>query len=183
MTKIRKVKRKKKFRMNVNRKRLRNKLRKLPEIACPQLKNSWEVTLSTRTNLKQMGLTYDPNETLKIPNAKKDLIKDAKQKIVQPEEGGWLEEEDVDMEPEKVHVAKELEAEAKAPRERLFRLPNSVVNFLTYLMDKHGEDYEAMARDKKNYDQMTWKQIRAKIKMFKGIPEQYNKYLESKNAQ
>nr|XP_033329672.1 nucleolar protein 16 [Megalopta genalis] len=183
MTKIRKVKRKKKFRMNVNRKRLRNKLRKMPNISCPQIKNSWEVTMSTRTNLKQMGLTYDPNETLKIPNVKWDLIKDAKCKIVEPSEGGWLEEEDVNVEPMKGHVAKELETEARAPREKLFRLPNSVVNFLTYLMDKHGEDYKAMARDKKNYDQMTWKQIRAKIKMFKGIPEQYNKYLESKNAQ
>lgn len=38
-----------------------------------------------------------------------------------------------------------------------------------------------MALDKKNYYQYTWKQIRAKIKIFKGIPEQYNKYLESKN--
>lgn len=32
MTKIRKVKRRKKYRMNVNRKRLRNKLRKLPTL-------------------------------------------------------------------------------------------------------------------------------------------------------
>lgn len=38
-----------------------------------------------------------------------------------------------------------------------------------------------MALDKKNYYQYTWKQIRAKIKVFKGIPEQYNKYLENKN--
>ncbi|XP_076644667.1 nucleolar protein 16 [Halictus rubicundus] len=182
MTKIRKVKRRKKFRMNVNRKRLRNKQRKLPTISCPQIKNSWEVTMSTKTNLKEMGLSYDPNETLKIPNAKRELIKEAKRKVVEPEEAVWQEEEDVDMEPMKAHVVKELEAEAKAPRERLFRLPNSVVNFLTYLMDKYEEDYKAMARDKKNYDQMTWKQIRAKIKMFKGIPEQYNEYLKSKNA-
>ncbi|KOC70171.1 Nucleolar protein 16 [Habropoda laboriosa] len=74
MTKIRKVKRRKKFRTNVNRKRLRNKLRKLPTITCSEIKQSWEVTKSTRTNLKQMGLTYDPNETLKIPKTKTETI-------------------------------------------------------------------------------------------------------------
>ncbi|XP_031838340.1 nucleolar protein 16 [Nomia melanderi] len=182
MTKIRKVKRRKKFRMNVNRKRLRNKLRKLPNIQCPQLKDSWEVTMSTRTNLKQMGLAYDANEAIKIPNSKKEIIEDAKSKVVDPEDMSD-QGEDVEMEPTKGHVAKELEAEAKAPRQKMLRLPNSQIYFLTYLMDKYGEDYKAMVRDKKNYDQLTWKQIRAKIKMFKRIPEQYNEYLQSKNTQ
>lgn len=36
-----------------------------------------------------------------------------------------------------------------------------------------------MSRDKKNHYQLTWKQIRAKIKMFKGIPEQYNEYIQN----
>lgn len=36
-----------------------------------------------------------------------------------------------------------------------------------------------MARDKKNHYQLTWKQIRAKIKMFKGIPEQYSEYIQN----
>jgi ubiquinone biosynthesis protein COQ9 len=39
---------------------------------------------------------------------------------------------------------------------------------------------QAMARDPKNYYQETWKQIRNKIKKFKNIPEQYDKYLESR---
>lgn len=37
-----------------------------------------------------------------------------------------------------------------------------------------------MTRDKKNYYQETWKQLRAQIKQFKGIPEQYNEYLATK---
>ncbi|XP_029046411.1 nucleolar protein 16 [Osmia bicornis bicornis] len=177
MTKIRKVKRRKKFRMNVNRKRLRNKLQKLPTIKCKQLKDSWEVTKSTRTNLKQMGLAYDPNETLKVSSNKEQLVEKFK---VEDLENVSKKDEDVEMTPVKVHVSEELEAEAKAPRRRMFKLPNSQVNFLTYLLDKYGEDYKAMARDKKNYDQLTWKQIRAKIKVFKGIPEQYNEYLQTK---
>ncbi|XP_053986786.1 nucleolar protein 16 [Hylaeus anthracinus] len=180
MTKVRKVKRKKRFRMNVNRKRLRNKLRKLPTVQCPQIEQSWEVTMSTRSNLKQMGLAYDSNEVLKIPNAKRELIKKVKRKLIDSEDISDDEEENMNMETEKSHIAKELEADAKAPRIRTFKLPNNQVQFLTYLMDKYGEDYEAMARDKKNYNQLTWKQIRAKIKVFKGIPEQYNQYLQNK---
>ena len=183
MTKIRKVKRRKKYRMNVNRKRLRNKLSKLPTITCPQIKESWEAVKSTRTNLNQMGLAYEPNDALKIPNSKKEQIeKVLKQKDDNVDEKLQTEEEDVEMTPIKVHVAQQLEAEAKAPRKRKFMLPNSQVHFLTYLMDKYGEEYKAMALDKKNYYQYTWKQIRAKIKIFKGIPEQYNKYLENKNT-
>ncbi|XP_076761723.1 nucleolar protein 16 [Xylocopa sonorina] len=183
MTKIRKVKRRKKYRMNVNRKRLRNKLRKLPTITCPQVKDSWEVTKSTQTNLKQMGLTYDPNETLNIPSTKEIIKNVTKWKIDDAESKSQTEEEDVEMEPVKNYVAQELEAEAKAPRRRMFKLPKNQVYFLTYLMDKYGEDYKAMALDRKNYNQLTWKQIRAKIKVFKGIPEQYNEYLQNKTVQ
>ena len=183
MTKVRKVKRRKKYHVNINRKRLRNKLRKLPAIGCPQIKESWEVTTSTRTNLKQMGLVYDPNEVLKIPRVKNQLIADAKLKAIDSENMSESEEETENVIPEKGYVVEELLKEAKAPRKRMFRLPNSQVEFLIYLMDKHGEDYKAMARDKTNYNQLTWRQIRAKIKLFKGIPEQYNEYLKNKNVQ
>lgn len=37
-----------------------------------------------------------------------------------------------------------------------------------------------MARDRKNIDQMTPKQIRAKINLFKKVPEQYAEYLVKK---
>lgn len=37
-----------------------------------------------------------------------------------------------------------------------------------------------MTRDKKNYYQLTWKQIRAKVNTFKNIPEQYAEYLLEK---
>ncbi|CAD1474888.1 unnamed protein product [Heterotrigona itama] len=142
MTKIRKVKRRKRYRMNVNRKRLRNKLRKLPTINCSQIKQSWEATKSTRTNLNQMGLAYDSNDALKIPNTKREFIKEVLKKKDENDEDKLETEEDVEMIPPKVYVAQELEAEAKAPRRKMFRLPNNQVYFLTYLMDKYGEDYK-----------------------------------------
>lgn len=131
-----------------------------------------------------MGLAYDPNEALKIPNTKKEIIENVtKWQIDDVVNKSRNENEDVEMVPEKIHVAEKLEAEAKAPRRRMFRLPNNQVHFLTYLMDKYGEDYKAMALDRKNYNQLTWKQIRAKVKVFKGIPEQYDEYLRNKNVQ
>lgn len=168
--------------MNVNRKRLRNKMRKMPAIQCPEIKKEWEAAVSTRRNLEQMGLTYDPNHILQIPNPKEKIIEKMKQNS-EWEEESLDEEHGIVKKPIKSHVAEALRAEAYAPRERLFRLPNSQVQFLTYLMDKYGEDYKAMTRDKKNYNQLTWKQIRAKIKIFKGIPEQYNEYLQKKISQ
>lgn len=121
-----------------------------------------------------MGLSYDPNKTIKIPNSKKEF-----KASLLSNENDW-NETIIEDHPskEKLYVAEALEADAKAPRERRFQLPKSQVEWITYLMKKYGKDYKAMARDKKNYNQETWKQIRQKILRFKKIPEQYNKYLD-----
>lgn len=110
----------------------------------PEIKKSWEVTTSTRTNLKQMGLVYDPNDVLKIPKVKNQLIADAKLKAIDSENMSESEEENENVIPTKGYVVEELLKQAKAPRKRMFRLPNSQVEFLIYLMDKHGEDYKVM---------------------------------------
>lgn len=54
------------------------------------------------------------------------------------------------------------------------------MDFITYLLDKYEHDYKAMAKDKNNYYQETWKQLRAKVKTFMGIPKQYGEYLKSR---
>ncbi|XP_014216612.1 uncharacterized protein LOC106645288 [Copidosoma floridanum] len=183
MPKIRKVHRKKKFRANVNRKRLRNKLRKLPTIECKEIKEAWSEKSSIATNLTQMGLAYDPNKVLQIPNIKKHMLQSVTQnKIDGTEESDGLttRKKNRKVVPRKAHVAKILEEEANWPRARLFRLPNNEVQFATYMMDKYGDDYEAMARDHRNYYQLTSCQIRRKIEKFKSIPEQYAKYLVEK---
>ena len=126
-----------------------------------------------------MGLAYDPNETLKIPSTKHEILETAHRGSVLDSDSASDEEEEQKV-PSKIYVAQKLEAEAKAPRERLFRLPNQQVHFLTSLMDKYNDDYKAMARDRTNYYQLTWRQIRSKINTFKGIPEQYAEYLLKK---
>lgn len=179
---IRKLKRKKKFNANVNRKRLRNKLRKefLPSIECDQIKEEWTRTKSTRVNLRDMGLAYNANEAIQIPNSKHEMLEEAK-RIIREDES-LSDQETEAATPAKSHVTKKLEAEAKVPRVRLLKLPKGQAQFFTYLIKRYGEDYEAMSRDKKNHYQLTWKQIRAKIKMFKGIPEQYDEYLQNDSA-
>ncbi|XP_967613.3 nucleolar protein 16 [Tribolium castaneum] len=175
MTKLRKQRRRKVYRHNGNRKRLRNKIESVGKISCKEIKEAWDKRKSVKTNLEEMGLSYDPNQTLGIPSNKQKL-----KLSITSNNDDW-EEEQLDTKPTKSHVAQALEEDARAPRVKLFRLPNSQVEWVTYLMDKYGKDYKAMARDKKNYYQETWKQIRAKIKRFKSIPEQYQVYLKQRN--
>ncbi|XP_018335127.1 nucleolar protein 16, partial [Agrilus planipennis] len=174
MPKIKKQHRRKVYRYNVNRKRLRNKVFSRGKVTCKEIKEAWENRKSVKLNLKEMGLSYDPNETLPIPNIKQEI----KQKLM----GYTTELKDTKEEtiPPKKYVLENLEAEAKAPRQKLLRLPNSQVEWITYLLDKYKTDYKAMAKDKRNYYQETWKQLRAKVRMFKKIPEQYNTYLQER---
>lgn len=59
-------------------------------------------------------------------------------------------------------------------------MPRSHIETITYFMDKYGHDYKAMTRDRKNYYQETWKQLRAKVKKFMGMPKEYGKYLKTR---
>ncbi|CAG9761522.1 unnamed protein product [Ceutorhynchus assimilis] len=171
MTKLRKQRRKKVFRHNVNRKRVRNKIFNQGNIGCQKVKNEWDQKKSVQGNLEEMGLSYDPNLTIAIPKRKKQL----KEALGAVDDDSQKEDP---QEPKKKFVAQALEADAKAPREKRFRLPKGQVEWITYLMKKYGNDYRGMARDSKNYYQETWKQLRQKIRSFKKIPEQYERYLK-----
>nr|CAI5826960.1 unnamed protein product [Callosobruchus analis] len=173
MTRLRKQRRRKVFRHGVNRKRLRNRMFGVGDIKCKEIKEAWDNKRSVGTNMKDMGLSYDPNKTIQIP--KNNLLKVS----LMSNQNEWKEE--IVPEPQtsssKSQVAKQLEEDAKAPRERKIRLPNSQVERLSYLILKYGNDYKAMAKDSKNYYQETWKQIRQKIRRFRSIPEQYYMFL------
>ncbi|CAB3227037.1 unnamed protein product [Arctia plantaginis] len=178
--KIKKQHRKKKYLHKLNRKRMHIKQRSTGDVNCKPLKDAWDFKKSTLRNMKEMGLASDPNKVIKIPNFKQEKVKIAK-KIVNEDESDDddVEEEIVQLVPKK-EIVEILEKEARAPRQRRFMLPKGQVEFITYLLDKYGHDYKAMAKDKKNYYQETWKQLRAKVKTFMGIPKQYSEYLASK---
>ena len=113
-----------------------------------------------------MGLSADPNKTIKIPKTK-DII--ASNSV----------EASTSTSGTKRHVVNALEREACQPQEKTLRLSEPEVRYCTFMMDKYGDDYKAMARDHKNYYQDTPKQIRRKINVFKSIPAQYELYVKT----
>lgn len=176
--KVKKQHRKKKYLHKLNRKRMNKKQKKTGGIECKIVKEAWNDHKTAHRNLKDMGLVSDPNKAIKIPSFKEEQLKKAKQ-MVNPDQS---EEEVVQAvrTPCRKDIAEKLEQEANAPRERKFMLPRGQVQFISHLLDTYGHDYKAMAKDKKNYYQETWKQLRAKIRTFMGIPKQYGEYLKQR---
>ncbi|XP_002740033.1 nucleolar protein 16-like [Saccoglossus kowalevskii] len=164
----------KKYHYNVNRKKEWKKSKRLPAIGCSQIKKAWDNTKSVKQNLSDMGLAVDPNISIPIPTAKQ-LLKHQKLETMDLAEVRKLASKD--------HVVEELVKEASLPEKKAHtRFSRPEVSYCTYMIDKYGEDYKAMARDRKNYYQETPKQIKQKIKTFKST-EQYTKYVEEKNPE
>jgi hypothetical protein len=87
-----------------------------------------------------MGLAYDANQVLKIPNIKQEMLSTMKNS----EENNESENVKKITKKRKLHVVQSLEEEAKYPRAKLFRLPNNEVQFATYMIDKYGENYQVI---------------------------------------
>lgn len=138
-----------------------------------------------------MGLVFDINKSIGLPNHKAQRVARFNKKLV----NGFVEEDLSGTESEqsevtpaksnhkfpKQHVAEGMEKDSKELRESKFRLPKGQVALISYLIDKYGLNYKKMAKDHKNYDQETWRQLRAKCRKFMGIPEQFAKYLEERD--
>ena len=137
-------------------------------------------------NINEMGLVFDVNKSMGLPNYKADRLKTAKKYA-----SGFVEEDQSGSETEqssiimkkfpKQQVVDELEAKSKELLESKFRLPRGIVKFVSYLIDKYGLNYKKMAKDHKNYDQETWRQLRQKCRKFMSIPEQFSVYLSDRN--
>lgn len=87
-----------------------------------------------------MGLAYNANEVLRIPV--KHETEEARRVIAGDKDSSGHEDEKMNVTATKSYVAEQLEAEAKAPRERLFKLPKGEAQFLAYLIKNYGEDYK-----------------------------------------
>ncbi|XP_055302180.1 nucleolar protein 16 [Sitodiplosis mosellana] len=176
MPRLHKLRKAKKFRYNVNRKRLNKKKISTGQIKCLV----WEDRKTITSNLKEIGLGWDPNKVIKITNAHDERVRMIKKMH------GFIEEDNDSAEPQPIKrpkgfVMEQMEAEANALRESNFRLPKGLIASLSYFLDKHKLNYKAMVMDKKNYDQWTWKQFRAKCRKFMSIPEQFDVYLQSRS--
>lgn len=161
--------RRQKFGYNVNRKRLnRNARRKAaPRIECSHIRHAWDQTKSVRQNLAEMGLAMDPNRAVPLLKRKVKAM-----------------EVDVEERPKelvrKPYVLNDLEAEASLPEKKGNTLSRDLIDYVRYMVENHGENYKAMARDEKNYYQDTPKQIRNKINVYKRFyPAEWQAFTDS----
>ena len=172
MPKLRKLRKSQKFQYNRNRKRIRktqeSERNENIKVNCETLKANWDARKPVKENMARMGLAFDANQAAPIASVKQKLIKSAK--------GIIEEDEELSQENKKKasKVVKELQKEAESIQKRqTFRFSKEEVKFITFMLDKHGDDFKAMNRDPKNVYQLTPKQIERKIVKFLSIPEQY----------
>jgi len=182
MPKLHKTRRRQKFQFGKNRKRSRRVEEKgskhLIKVTNDTIKASWDSSKPAKDNLDTMGLAYDPNRVVKHLTAKKKMVESLKENT-----GTAIHHTQTEVAPATdcstatESVVRQLEEEvASIPRKSSFRFPPEQVRFITYMMSKYGEDYKAMARDRRNEWQETPKQIKQKIVKFRSIPEQFAKY-------
>ncbi|XP_028909244.1 nucleolar protein 16 [Ornithorhynchus anatinus] len=164
--------RRQKFGYNVNRKRLNRAARRktAPRIACSHIRHAWDHGKSVRQNLAEMGLAMDPNKA--VPIRKKQA------QVTAMEVDGPVERRKALI--RKPYVLNDLEAEASLPEKKGNTLSRDLIDYVRYMVENHGEDYKAMARDEKNYYQDTPKQIKSKINVYKRFyPEEFQAFVTS----
>jgi len=154
------------------------KLKKLPKINCDAVREVWDDRKSLNDNLTSMGLMADPNQhkQFRIPSGKQQMMP----KTIETE----LEVDGI-LSPNGNNVVDKLASEAKKGYEDkkaiAHPLPPEMLKKVTKLLDKHGEDFEAMSRDHTNYYQETPAQLRAQVIRLKKIPQQWIPYLKSRD--
>lgn len=87
----------------------------------PEIKKVWEDRKTITSNLRDIGLGWDPNKVIKIPNAREE-----RKKLIKRMHGFIEEDNPSDNEPQANHrpkgfVMDEMEADANALRESNFR--------------------------------------------------------------
>ena len=134
--------------------------------------------MSLKENMSKMGVAFDANNVVPKISSKKDMVKEMKKK-----KGLEVDENEEDGVRRKSEVIAKLEVEAKYEAKQTFRFtPTQVdllfftchalqllfakVQLITYMMDKHGEDWSAMARDSKNHYQETAAKLRGMVSGF-----------------
>ena len=131
---------------------LRNKARKVPK----ELAKSRETAKFVQEGAKkhkqfynEVGLVEDPNKVIGSKKGKRSGLSKKKEKTSD--------------------FVRELEKKAnKAPKKK-FKFGKQMCDDLEYYIDKYGDNYEAMARDKLNIYQDSPGQIRYKVLKYKKI--------------
>ena len=97
------------------------------------MREEWDKTKAVKQNLEAMGLAFDPNQTLPVKSLKKAMT----EKLMDAEETAK------DAPVHDPTVVRLLEREVESiPRKSNFRFTPDQVQFITYMMDKHGDNYK-----------------------------------------
>lgn len=186
----------------------RRELKKTGGIADEVIREAWSTKRSLRGNMATMGLAHDPNalfageeraraaeelakeraklkktESLQSTTAKvhQKLLRAQEKKKANKAKTGDGDGEEIKQKPAAETVADKLAKKVAAtPAARNFRFGPDNVKFCAYMIEKYGEDYQAMVRDRANHYQESAGQIRAKIRRFLTIPEHQRVFLKAK---
>ena len=175
MTKLRKQRRKKRFDYGRSRKRVRKQQEKTSKfnvkVDCKVVQDAWDHRVSVKENMSRMGIVLNASEVMPFAGAKKKMVSTLKKQRNIPEAEN--ESKSNILKPE---VISKLTEEANVPVKQNFRFNSTQVQLITFMMDKHGTDYKAMARDPRNHFQETPAKLRGMIRKFINIPEHYAPY-------
>ncbi|XP_053669653.1 nucleolar protein 16 [Anopheles nili] len=173
---LRKTKKNQKYDFSRNRKRLSQKDRRNGTIKNSEIRAAYDPKKNPSKNISDMGLVYDVNRAISIPNVKHQIKAMEKELAGKKTKHGARSRRPAS----KQYVAEQLERDANEFAGTRFQLPRSQVQQITTMIDRYGFNYQAMVRDRRNYEQETWRQFRTKIQKFLRIPDQCTPYLEKK---
>merc|ERR1719312_983297 len=124
--------------------------------------------------MASMGVALSAKELLPHISSKKQMVNNLKKRrkmeVTLPQEAKVTKPE----------VVTQLENEAKLVPKQNFRFTPTQVQLITYMMDKHGMDFKAMARDPKNHYQETPAKLKGMVTKFISIPEHYAPYCKER---
>merc|ERR1719222_1577802 len=122
-----------------------------------------------------MGVAFDANNVVPKISSKMKMVKEMKKK-----KGMEVDDNEEEGMMRKSEVISRLEDEAKFEAKQTFRFTPTQVQLITYMMDKHGDDWSAMARDPKNHYQETPAKLKGMVTKFISIPEHYAVYCKER---
>jgi len=141
------------------------------KVDCQAMKEVWDTRVSLKENMTKMGVAFDANNVVPKISSKMKMVKEMKKK-----KGMEVDDNEEEGMMRKSEVIARLEDEAKFEAKQTFRFTPTQVQLISYMMDKHGEDWSAMARDPKNHYQETAAKLRGMVTKFISIPEHYAVY-------
>lgn len=131
-------------------------------------------------NLSKMGLVVDPNKLIGLPKPYEGLGLPAPMDVEDASDKPKKKKNKKKKEAIDTTVVKSLEEEAAKETSKNYNLSPEMAKFAVYMIEKHGEDYDAMQRDKKNVYQLSAGVIKKTIKQFLKIPSNVNSYEKAK---